>query len=121
MAVIVQYIVIRDGVQKMTFATKKEADAYDKMLDIADNLYDFIETANLEMDDKLLEDLTFFLAKNKDQTMDILRGAKPKPGKTPKVKDTAQASDGSPSETDNKDERQAKTENKLSSKGKKSK
>ena len=47
--------------------------------------------------------------------------AKPKPGKTPKVKDTAQASDGSPSETDNKDERQAKTENKLSSKGKKSK
>jgi len=37
MAVIVKYIVVRNGEEKMTFATKKEADAYDKMLDIADN------------------------------------------------------------------------------------
>ena len=40
MAVIVKYIVVRNGVEKMTFATKKEADAHDKMLDIADNLYE---------------------------------------------------------------------------------
>ena len=34
MAVIVKYIVVRNGEEKMTFATKKEADAHDKMLDI---------------------------------------------------------------------------------------
>ena len=77
MAVIIQYIVVRDGVQKMTFATKKEADAYDKMLDIADMLYEFIETANLGIEEKTLEDLTFFLATNKEKTMAILRGDSP--------------------------------------------
>ncbi len=78
MAVIVQYIVVRDGVHKMTFTTKKEADAYDKMLDIADNLYDFMETADIEADEKLLEDLTFYLAKNREKIISILRGTKPK-------------------------------------------
>ena len=46
MAVIVKYVVIRDGDEKMTFATKKEADAHDKMLDIADTLYHFLKTEN---------------------------------------------------------------------------
>ncbi len=78
MAVIVQYIVVRDGVHKMTFATKKEADAYDKMLDVADNLYEFIETSDLDADEKLLEDMTFFLAKNREKVISILRGTKPK-------------------------------------------
>lgn len=43
MAVITQFVVVRDGVEKMTFTSKKEADAYDKMLDIADSLIPFIE------------------------------------------------------------------------------
>ncbi len=51
MPVIVQYIVVRDGDEKMTFATKKEADAYDKMLDIADNLFDFLENSNIVLDE----------------------------------------------------------------------
>lgn len=38
MAVITKFVVVREGVEKMTFTSKKEADAYDKMLDIADNL-----------------------------------------------------------------------------------
>ncbi|HCP97002.1 MAG TPA: damage-inducible protein YebG, partial [Pseudoalteromonas sp.] len=33
MAVVVKYVVERNGVERMTFTTKKEADAYDKMLD----------------------------------------------------------------------------------------
>ena len=36
MAVEVKYVVIREGEEKMSFTSKKEADAYDKMLDTAD-------------------------------------------------------------------------------------
>ena len=78
MAVIVKYIVVRNGVEKMTFTTKKEADAYDKMLDIADNLYDFIETADIDLEEKQLEDIAFFLARNKEKMLSILKGVKPK-------------------------------------------
>ena len=35
MAVEVKYVVIREGEEKMSFTSKKEADAYDKMLDMA--------------------------------------------------------------------------------------
>jgi dsDNA-binding SOS-regulon protein len=78
MAVIVKYIVVRDGVEKMTFTTKKEADAYDRMLDIADDLYDYIETANLGIDETRLEELTLFIARNKDHVMSLLKGSAPK-------------------------------------------
>jgi uncharacterized protein len=43
MSVEIQYVVVRDGVEKMTFASKKEADAYDKMLDLADNLGEWLK------------------------------------------------------------------------------
>jgi dsDNA-binding SOS-regulon protein len=78
MAVIVQYIVVRNGVQKMTFTTKKEADNYDKMLDIADNMYELIESAEMDVEEKLLEDLSLYLAKHKEKAISILRGIKPK-------------------------------------------
>lgn len=38
MAVEVKYVVIREGEEKMSFTSKKEADAQDKMLDTADLL-----------------------------------------------------------------------------------
>ncbi len=79
MAVIVQYIVVRNGVQKMTFTTKKEADNYDKMLDIADNMYEFIESVEMDIEEKQLEDISLYLAKNKDKAITILRGIKTKP------------------------------------------
>ena len=78
MAVIVKFIVVRDGVEKMTFTTKKEADAYDRMLDIADDLYDYIETAGLGIDETRLEELSLFLARNKDQVMQLLKGGAPR-------------------------------------------
>ncbi len=44
MAVIVKYVVERNG-EKMTFTSKAkaEADAYDKMLDMADELFELLK------------------------------------------------------------------------------
>ena len=57
----------------MTFASKKEADAYDKMLDLADNLGEWLQQAPLNLDDEQREGLSFFLAENKDALGLILR------------------------------------------------
>ncbi len=76
MAVIVKYVVVRDGEEKMTFATKKEADAYDRMLDIADNLYIFFKAEDFELDERQMEDISLKLAREKDNIMKILKGGK---------------------------------------------
>ena len=91
MAVIVKYIVVRNGEEKMTFATKKEADAYDKMLDIADNLFEFLESSKIKLNENQLEDISLLLAEKRDKLMLILRGIKPKkkPAKKPEQKETA--------------------------------
>ena len=78
MAVIVQYIVVRDGDKKMTFATKKEADAYDKMLDIADNLFDFIELSDIDIDEIRKEEISLLFAEKRQEVMNILKGISPK-------------------------------------------
>jgi len=85
MAVIVKYIVVRNGEEKMTFATKKEADAHDKMLDIADNLFDFLESAKVKLNESQLEEISLLLAEKREQIAPILRGISPKkkaPSKT---------------------------------------
>ena len=92
MAVIVQYIVERDGVQKMTFASKKEADAYDKMLDIADELMVLLGEGELEVEEERLEEIALYLAKNSARAGAILKGAKPKP-KAPETEAETQESD----------------------------
>jgi dsDNA-binding SOS-regulon protein len=76
MAVIVKYVVVRDGKEDMMFSTKKEADAYDKMLDIAERLYAFLHTADLDIDDDKLDALTFFMARHHDQVGKLLKGGK---------------------------------------------
>ena len=84
MAVITKFVVVREGVEKMTFTSKKEADAYDKMLDIADNLLPFFESSNLVLDEATREKMCFYMAENKDQLMSLLKGgaaAKPLPAK----------------------------------------
>jgi len=78
MAVIVQYIVVRDGDEKMRFATKKEADTYDKMLDIADNLFDFLENSDINLDETRKEEISLLFAEKREEVMPILRGASPK-------------------------------------------
>jgi len=78
MAVIVKYIVVRNGEEKMTFATKKEADAYDKMLDIADHLFDFLGSSDIDLDEVQQEKVSLLMAEQREQIMPILRGISPK-------------------------------------------
>lgn len=91
MAVIVKYIVVRNGEEKMTFATKKEADAYDKMLDIADRLFDFLNQAEIELDDTQQEEISLLMAQRRDEIMPILRGLAPKKAAAPDKKAPAKA------------------------------
>lgn len=77
MAVAVKYVVVRNGEEKMTFANKKDADAYDKMLDLADSLGEWLQQAPITLEDEQREGLSFFLAENKEALTQILRGAMP--------------------------------------------
>jgi len=80
MAVITKYVVVRNGVAlDREFLVKKEADAYDKMLDAAENLAGYIKDAGLEidLDGKIIDALSVFLAKNGPQVARILKGLKP--------------------------------------------
>ncbi len=75
MAVIVKYVVERNGEEKMTFTSKAEADAYDKMLDTADELFELLGKSELINDDTQREDLSLYLAQNKEEVLFAL-GAK---------------------------------------------
>lgn len=88
MAVVIKYIVERNGEEKMTFTSKKEADAYDKMLDIADQLSDLLATGPVALDDAQLEELGLFFAANKDDVMNVLKGGKAAVEKKPKAVST---------------------------------
>lgn len=77
MAVIVKYIVVRNGEEKMTFVTKKEADAYDKMLDIADHLFDFFGSSDIDINEAQKEKISLLIAEQRDEIMPILRGISP--------------------------------------------
>ena len=74
MAVIIKYIVERKGIEKMTFTSKKEADAYDKMLDSADQLAEFLSASSVALDDQQLEELGLYLASNKETVQGLFKG-----------------------------------------------
>ena len=88
MAVIVKYVIERNGVEKMTFAAKSEADAYDKMLDMADELFVVLGQSQLLADESQQELLALFLAQNKDDILQAL-GAKAKTVKKDKAVEPA--------------------------------
>jgi dsDNA-binding SOS-regulon protein len=73
-AVIIKYIVERKGVEKMTFTSKKEADAYDKMLDSADQIALFLSESPVSLDDQQLEELGLYVASNKDVLQNLFKG-----------------------------------------------
>ena len=98
MPVIVKYVVERNGKEVMTFASKKEADAHDRQLDIAEQLYEFLSSAGLDIPDKQMDELTFFMAQERDQLTRLLKGgragegeAKKKPAGKPASEATATA------------------------------
>jgi dsDNA-binding SOS-regulon protein len=97
MAVIIKYIVERAGVEKMTFSSKPEADAYDRMLDIADELFLMLGQSNLLPDEQQREDLALYLAQQKDLVIQTLN-QKTKSSKSP-VADKEQSKEKAATET----------------------
>lgn len=90
MAVVTQYVVVRNGEEKMTFTTKAEADAHDKMLDMVDELMPLLERSETITEEKQLEDLAFFLAREREQVLIALGAKKPVKKKTVKSKEPEQ-------------------------------
>ncbi|MCU6671551.1 YebG family protein [Enterobacteriaceae bacterium H4N4] len=76
MAVEIKFVVVRKGEEKMTFASKKEADAYDKLLDMADAFTDWLLHSGMEMDETQAENLGLYLAEQKETVQHILRTSK---------------------------------------------
>ena len=80
MAVITRYIVVRHGIElDQVFEDKKQADAYDRMLDAAENLAAFIKQGDLhiELDTKTVDEVSIYLARNAPEVNRILKGIKP--------------------------------------------
>ena len=80
MAVIVKYVVVRDNVElEQTFTDKKEAEAYDKLLDAADGIGALIRQGafSTDVDDKIMDDISLYLAKNAPAVLQILKSVKP--------------------------------------------
>ncbi|WP_421132772.1 YebG family protein [Alteromonas sp. A079] len=75
MAITTQYVVTHKGVEKLVTTDKKEADQYDKMLEAADNLAEYIQAKGIALDAGLAEELTIMLSKNKDKVAKIFKGA----------------------------------------------
>ena len=63
MAVVAMWQCDRDG---SMFDNKKEADAYDKMLELAEQFTALLETQIPDVDEKAAEQFGLLLAKNKD-------------------------------------------------------
>jgi dsDNA-binding SOS-regulon protein len=79
MAVIVKYVVERNGEEKMTFTSKTEADAYDKMLDMADEMFTLLAASELFEDEAKQEELSLFLAQKREEVLIALGAKKAKP------------------------------------------
>lgn len=59
--------------RKNVFCQQKEADAYDKMLDLAEVLNDWLVASPLEMDDVQRDTMAMWLAERKEALQHILR------------------------------------------------
>ncbi|GGW71083.1 hypothetical protein GCM10008111_28990 [Alishewanella tabrizica] len=64
----------------MTFTSKAEADAYDKMLDMADALQTLLQASTLMATEQQAESLALYLAQQKDELL-VALGAKKAPTK----------------------------------------
>ncbi len=117
MAVITRYIVVRDGVElDKVFEDKKEAEAYDKMLDAAERLAAFIkaEAAGIDLGEDAVDELSVFLAKNGPEVVGILKGIKAPPAGRSRTK----SKDGGKAAVE-KEEKKAPAGEKPAPKGKK--
>ncbi|MGB0938196.1 MAG: YebG family protein [Colwellia sp.] len=85
MAVESRFVVIRQGVEAKTFMDKKSADEYDKMLDMADNLADVFSNSSIELSDAIAEELSIYLAQNREEVLVALLAKKAAKKVAPKV------------------------------------
>ena len=60
----------------MIFNTRKEAEAHDKMLDIAERLYAFLHATELNIAEDTLDALTLFMAQHRESIGTILKGGR---------------------------------------------
>jgi len=96
MAVQTIFVVVRKGEEKMTFASKKEADAHDKLLDLAEAFTDWLLQSGKQMDETQAEDLGLYLAEQKEAVQHILRTSKvPDRNATPATDNTESDAAGS--------------------------
>jgi dsDNA-binding SOS-regulon protein len=74
MTVITKFVVEHKGVEKLVTTDKKEAEKYDRMLDVADNLSEYLVAKGVELEEDALEDLSILLSKNKDDISKLFKG-----------------------------------------------
>ncbi|MFZ1983310.1 MAG: YebG family protein [Desulfatitalea sp.] len=80
MSVITKFIVVRNGVElEQTFTDKKEAEAYDLLLDASEELAELIKQGDLQInvDPKTIDAVAIFLAKNAPAVTKILKAVRP--------------------------------------------
>ena len=112
MAVITRFIVVRNGVElDKVFEVKKEADAYDRMLDAAENLAAFIKKSDLQidLDAKTVEEIAICLAKNAPEVTNILRGIKPITPSAPTAAKIEKSADPKPAKDKNSSDKKIKS------------
>jgi len=96
MAVETKFVVVRKGEEKMTFASKKEADAHDKLLDLAEAFTDWLLQSGMQMDETQAENLGLYLAEQKEAVQQILRTSKlPEPNAVAATDKTESDAEGS--------------------------
>lgn len=81
MAVETRYVVIRtdrnnEEQEVMTFTDKRSADDYDKMLDMADAMFEVLHASSIELSEQDCEDLSVYLAKQRDDVLYALQAKK---------------------------------------------
>ncbi len=81
MAVETRYVVIRSNrnneeQEVMTFTDKRSADDYDKMLDMADAMFEVLHNSSLDLPESQCEDLSVFLAKQREDVLVALQAKK---------------------------------------------
>ncbi|TNV22871.1 LexA family transcriptional regulator [Buttiauxella sp. B2] len=83
MAVEIKYVVVREGQEKMSFANKKDADAYDKMLDLAEVLSEWLIHSPVALEEGQNDVLAMWMAENRDVLSTVLKS-----GKLPELENT---------------------------------
>lgn len=73
MAVETRYVVVRNGEEVRTFVDKKQADEYDRMLDMAAAVEDLVTASGIKIDENDLEKLGVYLAENREEVLYALQ------------------------------------------------